>query len=257
MDILEQALKQKEKYLLENKQYKRFEQLAHRRLVGKYVGDFVYGANDGIITTFAVVAGATGASLPSSVILILGFANLLADGISMGASNYLGGKSEQEFAKAQRQKEEWEIDNLRQLEVQEVRDIYKKKGFTGRDLEHAVAIVTSNKEVWLDTMMKDELGIMEVAGDDARKHGLATFAAFVIAGIFPLLPYMLPGLPDSFFASAVIGAATLFAVGALRTLVTTVGIVRGGMEMLLVGSCAAAVAYIVGAIIQNIVGVSI
>lgn len=257
MDLLAQTLKQKEKYLLENKQYRRFEQLAHRHLLGKYVGDFVYGANDGIVTTFAVVAGAAGAQLSVSIILILGFANLLADGVSMGLSKYLGDRSEQDFAKAQRQKEEWEIEHLYELEVEEVRDIYKKKGFTGKDLERAVLIITSDKKVWLDTMMKDELGIMEEAHGDARKHGLATFIAFVVAGLFPLLPYILPALPDSFFASAIVGALTLFVVGALRSLLTTVSVFRGGLEMLLIGSSAAVVAYIVGAVVRDIVGVAL
>ena len=150
MDVIEEALKQKEKYLLENKQYNRFESLTHRRIFGKYIGDLVYGANDGIITTFAVVSGAAGAALPGGVIIILGFANILADGISMGASNFLGKKSEQDFAKAQYKKEEWEIDNLRELEVEEIRDIYEKKGFKGRDLERAVAVITADKGfVWV------------------------------------------------------------------------------------------------------------
>lgn len=252
MDIVEEALKRKEKYLLENKQYQQYEKLAHRHFVGKYIGDFVYGANDGIITTFAVVAGASGASLSPAIIIILGFANILADGVSMGASNYLGKRSEQDFAYAQRQKEDWEIDHLRELEIAEVRDIYKKKGFRGKDLDRAVAIITSNREVWLDTMMKDELGIIIEEKDDPKKHGTATFLAFIVAGIFPLLPFLFPGLPNTFLASLLIGAATLFTVGALRTLITTVSWRRGGMEMLVVGSAAAVIAYTVGIFIERV-----
>lgn len=252
MDLLNEALRRKEKFLLENKEYQRFEKLAHRHLVGKYIGDLVYGANDGIITTFAVVAGASGASLSSAVIIILGVANLFADGISMGASNFLGKRSEQDFARAQRQKEDWEIDNLRELEVEEVRDIYKKKGFKGEDLKHAVEIITSNRKVWLDTMMKDELGIIEDV-DDPKKSGIATFIAFTIAGFFPLLPYFIPGIQNAFLISSIIGALTLFTVGALRTLITTVSFVRGGLEMLLVGSSAAAIAYVIGSLVEKIV----
>lgn len=253
MDIVENALQRKEKLLLENKEYSRFESLAHRHIVGKYIGDLVYGANDGIITTFAVVAGASGATLPGTVVIILGVANLFADGISMGASNFLGSKSEKDFARAQRQKESWEIDNLRELEIEEVREIYKKKGFKGPDLEKAVSIITSNREVWLDTMMKDELGIILDEKDDPFKHGIATVMAFVISGTFPLLPYIIPGFSNPFLASCIIGAVTLFTVGALRTLITTVSFVRGGLEMLAVGSAAAGVAYVVGGVIEGIV----
>lgn len=253
MDILQNALKRKEKFLLENKNYKRFEQLAHRHLVGKYIGDLVYGANDGIITTFAIVSGAAGANLSPSVIIILGFANILADGISMGASNFLGKKSEQDFGKAQYEKEDWEIDNLRELEIEEVRDIYKKKGFAGRDLERAVEIITSNRKVWLDTMMKDELGIILEEKDDPKKHGIATFGAFILAGLFPLLPYIVPGLVNPFYYSLAFGGMALFVVGALRTLITTVSFARGGFEMLVIGGSAAGVAYLVGFLIEGIV----
>lgn len=95
--------------------------------MGKYLGDFVYGANDGIITTLAVVSGASGASLPEYVVVIMGFANLFADGISMGASNFLGTKSEGDYAKAQRDKEVWKIDNQRVDEIEKLRNIYIKK----------------------------------------------------------------------------------------------------------------------------------
>ena len=238
MDILEKALKRKEKYLLENKEYQRFEQLAHRHLVGKYIGDLVYGANDGVITTFAVVAGASGANLSPAIIIILGIANLLADGISMGASNFLGKRSENDFAKAQLKKEDWEIDHLPELEVEEVREIYKKKGFSGKDLENAVTIITSNRKVWLDTMMKDELGIILDEKNDPLKHGIATFFAFVIAGAIPLFPYVID-MEAPFIVSALVGAVTLFTVGALRTLITTVSWIRGGLEMLFVGGATA------------------
>ncbi|MEX2028496.1 MAG: VIT1/CCC1 transporter family protein [Candidatus Curtissbacteria bacterium] len=253
-DTLEKALKRKEKYLSENRKYRLAEALMHRHTAGKFIGDFIYGANDGTITTFAVVAGAVGASLSPNIIIILGFANLLADGISMGASNYLGGKSERDYAKFQREKEGWEVDHLRELEVEEIREIFAKKGFTGRDLDRAVSIIISDREVWLDTMMRDELNILEDEKDDPKLHGVATFGAFVIAGLFPLLPYVLPLGENAFLISVIFGAGTLFVVGALRSIVTAVSWFRGGVEMFLIGSSAATVAYFVGAFIETLVG---
>lgn len=252
-ELLDKTLKRKEKFLAENAEYRRLEELMHWRDAGKYIGNFIYGANDGVITTFAVVAGATGASLPSSVVIILGFANLLADGISMGASNYLGEKSEIDYAHAQRQKEGWEIDNLRELEEQEVREIYEKKGFKGRDLEDAVRIITSDRKTWLDTMMKDELGIIEDDDEDPKKHGLATFAAFIVSGVFPLVPYIIPGVDNAFMWSALMGVVTLFVAGSLRSLVTAVGWFRGGLEMLIIGSLAGGSAYLLGSFIEGLV----
>lgn len=247
----EEVFKKKAQYLLTNKEYSKWEKILHQRATGKYIGDFVYGANDGIITTFAIVAGATGASLSGIVVIILGFANILADGISMGASNFLGRKSENDFIKAQKEKENWEIDNLRELEVEEVREIYKNKGFKGKDLERAVSIITSNRDVWVDTMMKDELGLIE---DDTNpvRHGLVTFVAFVLAGFVPLLPFFVPGLTNTFLISSILGATMLFTIGALRSLITTVGAFRGGIEMLTTGGAAAAVAYLIGLVISKI-----
>lgn len=250
---LDDVLRRKEKYLSQNAEYRKFEGLYHRHTAGKYVGDFIYGTNDGIITTFAIVAGAVGASLPPAVVLILGFANIVADGISMGASNYLGKRSEQDYAWAQRKKEEWEVENLREIEIEEVREIFEKKGFKGKDLERAVEIVTSNKKVWVDVMMKDELGIIEELGDDPRKHGFVTFCAFIIAGLIPLLPFMVPGVNNAFIFSVLLGATSLFGAGALRTTITTVSWFRGGFEVLAIGSIAAFAAYIIGAVVEGMI----
>ena len=251
-DLIVAARKKKELFLLEDETYRRSELLFHRQFTGRYIGDIVYGANDGVITTFAVIAGAVGASFSPSVVVILGFANLLADGISMGASNYLGIRSEEDYAKRQREKEDWEIDNLRELEVEEIKEIYTRKGFTGKDLDRAVEIIISNRKVWLDTMMLEELGIVEDPNDDPKKHGLITFAAFAAAGFVPLFPYLF-SFPNASIYAAVVSALTLFLVGAARSFVTTVGWFRGGLEMLLVGSAAAGVAFFVGAFIEGLI----
>jgi vacuolar iron transporter family protein len=252
-ELIEHALNRKEKYLSENVRYRRFEKMMHSHTTGKYIGDFIYGANDGIITTFAVVAAAAGASLSPVIIIILGFANLFADGISMGASNYLGERSEEDYAKAQREKEEWEVDNLRELEVDEIRDIFEKKGFKGKDLERAVEIIISDRKVWVDTMMRDELNILEHDDDSPVRHGFATFVAFVVAGFFPLVPYIIPSFGSPFLLSIVVAMLTLFVVGASRSYVTAVSWIRGGFEMFAVGSFAAASAYFIGGFIESLV----
>jgi len=252
-ELLDDVKKRKEKFISENDEYRNWEGMYHRHTTGRYIGDLIYGANDGIITTFAVVAGAVGASFPPVVIIILGFANIFADGVSMGASNYLSLRSEQDYGRAQRQKEEWEVDNLRAIEVDEIREIFEKKGFKGQDLKKAVEIITSDRKVWVDTMMKDELGILEDKESSPLKHGFATFTAFIVAGVIPLLPYVIPGVPVTFWVACLMGMVALFVVGALRSLVTAVSWFRGGLEMLLVGSGAAFIAYMVGSLLQKFV----
>ena len=163
-------------------------------LIRHYLPDLVYGANDGIITTFAVVSGVVGADLSDRIILILGFANLLADGFSMGASNFIARRS---YADA-------------------------NDRATGRE---------------------------------ASRHGAATVVGFISAGIVPLIAYLVP-LPDDarFPVAVVLTLSTLFAVGASRTFVTRLGWVRSGLEMLLVGALAAAVAYSIGALAAMVTG---
>jgi VIT1/CCC1 family predicted Fe2+/Mn2+ transporter len=225
------------------------DELHGNALGGAYIRDTVYGANDGIITTFAVVAGVVGAGLSAQIVLILGFANLLADGLAMAIGNYLGTKSELEYIKKERATEEWEVDHVPDLERKEVAEIYRKKGFKGKELERVVAVITANKKTWVDTMMTEELKLIPDSVNSPVKNGLATFMAFGIAGMFPLLPYLF-GLSGSFNISIIFTALALFVVGSLRTLITKRPWFIAGTEMLLVGAIAATVAYFTGQFIE-------
>lgn len=221
----------------------------HPTTGGTYIKDIVYGANDGIITTFAVVAGVAGASLSPQIVLILGFANLLADGLAMGLGNYLGTKSELEYIKRERATEEWEVDHIPDLEEKEIKTIMKKKGYQGKDLTQIVKLITSNKKVWVDTMMIDELGLLPDNHASPVKNGIATFFSFAIAGLFPLLPYLF-FLPTAFNIAIILTAIALFTVGALRTHITRKPPLIAGLEMLLVGAIAAIAAYTTGYLID-------
>jgi vacuolar iron transporter family protein len=158
-----------------------------------YIRDIIYGANDGIVTTFAVVASVTGGALSPKAVLIVGTANLLADGLSMGVGNYLSIRSHESARAAQDLPEE----------------------------ESAPA-----------------------------KHGAATFAAFALAGLVPLLPYVFGAAPElGFSLSVVITLTTLFAIGSARSLVTAAGWLAAGLEMLLLGAVVAGAAYGSGALV--------
>lgn len=221
---------------------------------GKMLEDIVYGANDGIITTFAVVAGVTGGALSHSVILILGFANLFADGISMGMSNYLGASSRRQYEKACRTQEEWEVEYIPEEERKEIEDIYRQKGFKGQALQEIVDHITADKVRWVDEMMMWEFGVHPHDDESAWKSGLTTFIAFLVAGLLPLIPYLFPINPEYYFSASIVSTAIiLFFVGAARSLVTSVRWWIGGLEMLAVGALAAGAAYGIGAVLKFIV----
>ncbi len=229
----------------------------HSNGSAEYLGSMVYGALDGIVTTFAVVAGAAGAGLSPGIVLVLGFANLFADGLSMAVGNYLSMKSQQSYYETERKREEWEVDNYPAGERAEIVEIYRRKGFAGRNLEKMVELITSKKTVWIDTMMTDELGLLP----DQRspvKAGLYTYAAFVIAGFVPLLIFVISlinPLPPAltFPVAFLLTFATIFAVGSLRSLVIAKHWLTAGMEMLLIGGLTAVVAYGIGAFIGGLV----
>lgn len=232
----------------------------HKTEQGKYIAPAIYGASDGIVTTFAVVAGVTGAQLDPKVILILGFANLFADGFSMAIGDYLSEKSERDYIESERKRELWEVENFPDAERKEVEEIYREKGLKGEKLKQLVDIITSDKNLWVETMMKDELKLMIDEDVLPLKSAIVTFLSFVIAGFAPLIAYVFASFIPlfrmySFISASVITGLTLFVVGALKQFVTDVKWYLVGLEMLLVGGLSATVAYLVGFLLRTIFGV--
>ena len=126
----------------------------------QYIGDMVYGGLDGIVTTFAVVSGVAGAELGASIILIMGLANLLADGFSMAAGAYLSSKSEREYYQHEREREAWEVEHFPDGEKAELIEVYLENGYTQEDAEQIVAIQSRDKKRFVDAMMVHELGLL-------------------------------------------------------------------------------------------------
>jgi len=224
----------------------------------QYIGDLVYGGLDGIITTFAVVSGVAGAKLGTSIILILGLANLFADGFSMATGAYLSLKSEQEYYDREWQREAWEVEHLPDGERAELYEIYRQQGYDEADAHQLVEIQTRNPQRWVKAMMIDELGLLP---DDRTptRSALATLVSFVVAGSVPLLVYLFglfyPIPPDvAFPVSLVLSGLALFGLGAAKVFVTQRSFAKSGVEMLLVGGLAAGVAYGVGALLKGLGG---
>lgn len=213
-----------------------------------YLRDFVFGAMDGTVTTFAVVAGAAGASLPTNVTIILGMANLLADGFSMAAGNYVGTKAEQQMVEMARRREERHIDQIPAGEREEIRQIFAAKGFEGELLEQIVETITQDRRQWVNTMLTEELGL-RLDSPSPSRAALATFGAFFMAGLIPLVPYFLPfewAAMTRFGVSAVATAATFLGVGLAKGYAVKRSLLASGLETLAIGCSAAALAYAVG-----------
>ena len=243
------------------KAYKKYDAIASRKAhdkgyenqagnEGKYLKSVIYGGLDGIITTFAVVAGVAGATLSGGVVMIFGFSNLIADGLSMAIGDYLSTKSENEYNAMEKDREAWEVETYIEGEKKEMVDIYMDKGVTREDAITMVDILSKHKDAFVDVMMVEELGILENT-DSPIKNALATFLSFFVFGFIPLIAYVLstfvPGMKSiAFTLAAVLTGTTLFVLGALKVKVTGAKWYKSGLEMLIVGGLAATAAYLVG-----------
>lgn len=219
--------------------------------------DFVYGGIDGAITTFAVVAGVEGASLAIPVILILGFANLFADGFSMAVGKYLSDKSSQELYEKIKKIEYEHLKTKTEHEKEEIREIMGNYGFKGKDLDRAVEIITSNEDVWVDLMMRNEFN-MTNENVDPVKGGITTFVSFLLIGIIPLLGYLMRPIfelsqRNTFFLTIFMTLFALFVVGAVKSKFSVRSWIISGFQTAFIGGLAAGIAYLVGYLLKGLV----
>ncbi len=223
----------------------------------EYLGEFVYGGIDGSVTTFAVVAGAAGAELSSAVVIILGFANLFADGFSMSIGSYLSTKSERDNYYKHRKVEYWEVDNMPEVEREEIREIYRAKGFEGELLEQVVAKITEDRDRWVDIMMKEELEMIEEQKSPFTM-GLVTFISFIVVGFIPLLIYVYEyfstnSVDNEFAIACFLTSLAFIGIGLLKAVVTQTNRFKGVLETLILGASAAFFAYWVGDFLEKLI----
>ena len=227
-------------------------EIAHRLAEGpkaSYLRDWVYGGIDGTVTTFAVVAGVVGADLSTKALLILGAANLFADGFSMAAANYSGSKAEAEEYEHVRLMEVRHVEQAPEGEREEIRQIFRGKGFEGEALDAAVKVITAKRERWIETMMTEEHGLPPINRSSARA-AFTTFLAFVVCGSVPLFPFVL-GTPASITVSTAMTGLTFFLIGSMRSRWSPMPWWRAGIETFTIGIVAAAMAYLVGVVLGS------
>lgn len=220
-----------------------------------YLSDFIYGGIDGAVTTFAVVSGVAGAGLDSTIVIILGAANLVGDGFSMAAANFLGVRADTQQIQRIRENEARQIDLYPEGEREELKQIFQGMGIQGDTLEDAVRTVSSNREKWIDVMLTEEHGLARELRSPIRA-GSVTFTAFLLIGALPLVPFAfeLTGvtLDSPYITSSALTAAAFFAVGAMKCRFVAQRWWRGGLETLAVGGAAATLAYLVGWLIGSL-----
>jgi VIT1/CCC1 family predicted Fe2+/Mn2+ transporter len=218
----------------------------------------VLGGIDGCVTTFAVVAGAFGAGFPTLVALVLGFANLLADGFSMAVSNYEAMQAQSELAESVRKSEREHIRQVPEGEREEIRQIFAGKGFDQPVLDAIVDTISQDERLWVETMLREEHGIQDM-NDSPWRAALTTFGAFVLVGAMPLIPLLVPGfdMKQQFVVSSIVAAVMFFSIGSLKSLVLGLPVLRAGMKTLLTGGTAALLALLAGYLLRQLFGIDV
>lgn len=229
-------------------------QLEHK--IGKvqeFLKQIVYGGNDGIVTTFAIVAGFAGAGADGAAqvggiaVLLFGIANLLADATAMGLGEFLSARSEQDVYRATRDKELNEIRHNPDMERAEMLEILQERGVSAEDSKQLTDVLERNPEFMADFMMQYEIGMPDPTDDNPAMNGLATFLAFILFGAIPLLPYfLLEPVQSTFYLSIMTTFLALVSLGLIRWKVTNETMLRCVGETVLVGGICAIVAFGVG-----------
>lgn len=222
------------------------------QIKGRFLRELVFGANDGLVSNVALVAGIAGGTANPKVILLGGVAGLVAGAISMSLGAYVSTKSEHEFRESEETRERWEVDNMREQELAETAHIFRLKGITGPLLDEVVQAVSRDHEQWIKLMMTEELGF---ADQPPRPKVSAAIMgiAFSVGALFPVVPYIFLEGALAYITSLSLTAAALFGVGALRASMTTGSMWRKGLEMVILGGGAVAIASLIG----RAVGVSV
>lgn len=233
----------------------------HSQLGSSYVKSIVFGGLDGIITTFSIVAAVAGASLSAEIVLMMGFANLISDGISMGLGDYLSESAEIEYIRSERKREVFELENSPDLEMSEMMEIYTKKGIGEEDARIILKTMMPYKDFFIDHMMLLELGLQTPDEDEnPAKNGLVTFGSFLVFGSVPMWVYVVIWATDykdqngPFGIACAFTALTMFLLGATQARLTRQNVLKTGTTMMMNGCVAAAAAYLVGWGLEHAIG---
>ncbi len=214
--------------------------------VGDFVRDLIFGLNDGVVSNFSLISGVAGAGSSHSVVLLAGVAGLIAGAVSMAAGSVLSNRSHREVVAEEVRREAEEIDYAPEEERDELRRIYRLKGFTDEEVEILVRRITADRQRWLETLVTEELGLSIEGGPPPLLDALFAGGGFAIGAMVPLLPFLIAAGTPALVAAAVLSVVGLFLMGASKTVVTSRGVLRSGMEMVLVGVGAAVVTNLVG-----------
>ena len=227
--------------------------LTHKSLErGKFIRHYIFGAEDGLISTLGFLSGITGAGISHLIIIIVGLAEIFAAALSMGIGTYLSSKSQIELKQRKIEIEKEIIERYPKFEKKELETMYRKKGFKGNELKKIVNKIFQNKQILLKEMLAFELGINPKKFENPKKSAFIMFISFFILAMIPLSPYLVFPNEIAIFMSVILTVLALFLVGAVKTRLTKRNWLDSGLEMMFLGLIAAIITYFVGEFISSL-----
>jgi VIT1/CCC1 family predicted Fe2+/Mn2+ transporter len=216
------------------------------------VRDVVIGMSDGLTVPFALAAGLTGlASATTGIVVIAGLAEIAAGSIAMGLGGYLAARTDRDHYESEREREYRETEEIPDKETEEVADVFRGYGMSEQDIAPVVAAISSDRKRWVDFMMRFELGFEEPDPKRARNSAATIAFSYIAGGLVPLGPYMLiSSLNRALLVSVAVTLAALFVFGYVKGKLTGISPVRGGLQTVVIGGLASAVAFGLARLIQ-------
>lgn len=225
---------------------------------GGFLRDIVFGANDGVVTAIGFLVGIAGSVQEQGIVIIAGILTIIAGAASMALGNYLAVKSQNEFFDAMEKVEKWEIEHKRDIEIEEIREIYRSIGLDKKSVEMITQKVISDKKVWLAVMMRDELGLTR--DDSPKLAGVLIGVFYLFAGLPPLLPFIfIKPITTALYVSMVAAVGVMALIGSLRWYLNKGSLLSKVAETIIIGLIAAGVGFLAGEALKlfGVTGVSI
>jgi vacuolar iron transporter family protein len=218
-----------------------------------FLKDIVIGMSDGLTVPFALAAGLSGAIQNNvELVWVAGLAEIVAGSIAMGLGGYLAGKTEQDHYNSELKNEYWELEHKREVEIEEVRKVFREWGLSEPITEQATQEIIKDDKRWVDFMMKHELGLEQPDPKRAGKSAFNIGMSYIVGGLIPLTPYFFVSHAyDGLKISALITLACLFVFGYFKSKLTGVPPIMGAIKVMLIGAAAATAAFAIGMLIQG------
>lgn len=228
--------------------------LLHKKEAGHKGGnplrDVILGGQDGLVNALGIILGASAATSDVKIIIATVLAASIAESISMGAVAYTSAMSQKDYYESERDKENQEIEKSPEMEKEEIRRIYERKGLTGEALEKVVDAITSDKKLWVDFMMSEELHIEPLNLKEILKSSIIVTIATAIGHLIPVLPFFFIAHQPGLITALVVSTIALFAVGAYQAITFVGSWWKNGLRMILIGMGAALAGYIIASLVN-------